>query len=107
MHIVSLATILHPLDVLGAQLLPAAQKTNQRSEAESGRRDGKDGLQASDVPIDDDGDLLRGERCADLGGAGGKGEARVELWEVLDKVGDELVVEATLGGGDEERAADG
>jgi len=42
-----------------------------------------------------------------LSGTGGQGEGRVELWQVLDEVLDELVVEATLGGGNEEGAADG
>ena len=98
----SLATVLHPLDVLSTQSLPTTQKTNQSSKAESSRRDGENGSQTSNVPTNDDRDLLWSERCANLSGAGGQGEGWVQLWQVLNEVLDELVVEATLGGGDEE-----
>jgi len=73
---------------------------NQGSEAECNFGDGENSLQTSDVCIDNDGDLLHGESCAYLSGADGQGEAWVELWQILGEVIDELVVEATLGGGD-------
>lgn len=103
----SLATILYPLDIVGTQSLPATQKTNQRSEAESSRGNGEHSLQASDVSIDDDRNLLWFESCADLGSASGQCESRVELGQILSKVRDEPIVESALSGGDEERPADG
>jgi hypothetical protein len=50
--------------------------------------------------------MLRSEGRPDLSGASRQSEAWVELGEVLDKVLDQFVVEAALGGGDEEGAAD-
>lgn len=76
----SLGTILHPLDIVSAQSLSTTQNTNDSSEAESSRRDQKDCLQARDVSIDDDGDLLRRKCCADLGGTFGQRKGWVELW---------------------------
>ena len=101
-----LATVLHPLNVISTQSLPTTQKTNKSSKAESSRRDGENSLQTSNISINDDGDLLRGERRANLSRACRQGKCWVELWQALDEVLDELVVEATLIGGNEEGAAD-
>ena len=102
----NLATILHPLDVLRTELVPVPQATHKRRSAESGGCDDEHCLQAGDVGIDDDRDLLCRERVADFCGACSQGHAGVDAGKVLDEVFDELVVETALGGGDEEGAAD-
>jgi hypothetical protein len=100
-------SVLHPLDVLCPQSRPASEKTNQGSETESSRYDGEHSLQASDVSLSNNRNLLRSDGSADLSSAGRQRKSRVELGQVLSEMLDELVVEPALSGRDEEGAADG
>ena len=94
----NLAAVLHPLDVFNANPVPVPQHADDCSCTERRNGNGKDGVQARDIGVDNDGNLLGREGIADLSGARSESEAGIDSGQVLDEVFDELVVEAGLGG---------